>query len=49
MTSHIESLVQQLGGKAHKSYVPRAELVWIRADAIPPSSTACSPSAASVS
>jgi hypothetical protein len=35
MTSHIETLVQQLDGKADESYVARAELIWIGADAIP--------------
>ncbi|GAA5207139.1 hypothetical protein GCM10023323_21440 [Streptomyces thinghirensis] len=35
MTSHIETLVQQLDGKADESYDARAELVWIGADAIP--------------
>ncbi len=49
MTSHIETLVQQLDGKADKSYDARAELIWIGADAIPQSSTACLPSAASAS
>lgn len=49
MTSHIETLVQQLDGKAEESYDARAELIWIGADAYPPSSTACLPSAASVS
>ncbi|GAA2131310.1 HEAT repeat domain-containing protein [Streptomyces synnematoformans] len=35
MTSHIETLVQQLDGKADESYDARAELIWIGADAIP--------------
>ncbi|MFD3957339.1 MULTISPECIES: HEAT repeat domain-containing protein [Streptomyces] len=35
MTSHIETLVQQLDGKADVSYDARAELIWIGADAIP--------------
>ncbi|ROQ34144.1 hypothetical protein EDD98_3178 [Streptomyces sp. PanSC19] len=35
MTSHIETLVQQLDGKAEESYDARAELIWIGADAIP--------------
>ncbi|MET8506113.1 CPCC family cysteine-rich protein [Streptomyces sp. NPDC004787] len=34
MTSHIETLVQQLGGKAEEFYDARAELIWIGADAI---------------
>ncbi len=35
MTSHIETLVQQLDGKADESYDARAELIWIGADGIP--------------
>ncbi|MEU9773819.1 HEAT repeat domain-containing protein [Streptomyces sp. NPDC047968] len=35
MTSRIETLVQQLDGKADESYDARAELIWIGADAIP--------------
>ncbi|MFI1969154.1 HEAT repeat domain-containing protein [Streptomyces cinnamoneus] len=35
MTSHIETLVQQLDGKADESYDARAELIWIGAHAIP--------------
>ncbi|MEU0304023.1 HEAT repeat domain-containing protein [Streptomyces sp. NPDC006175] len=35
MTSHIDTLVQQLDGKADESYDARAELIWIGADAIP--------------
>ncbi|MFI0999063.1 HEAT repeat domain-containing protein [Streptomyces galbus] len=35
MTPHIETLVQQLDGKAEESYDARAELIWIGADAIP--------------
>ncbi|MFG3424890.1 HEAT repeat domain-containing protein [Streptomyces californicus] len=35
MTSHIETLVQQLDGKADESYDARAELIWIGADATP--------------
>ncbi|MFB7512813.1 HEAT repeat domain-containing protein [Streptomyces sp. NPDC056144] len=35
MTSRIETLVQQLDGKAEESYDARAELIWIGADAIP--------------
>ncbi|WEH39899.1 hypothetical protein [Streptomyces sp. AM 2-1-1] len=35
MTSHIETLVQQLHGEAAASYDARAELIWIGADAIP--------------
>ncbi|MFC9338071.1 HEAT repeat domain-containing protein [Streptomyces sp. NPDC057020] len=35
MTSHIETLVQQLDGEAGESYDARAELIWIGADAIP--------------
>jgi HEAT repeat protein len=35
MTSHIETLVRQLDGRADESYDARAELIWIGADAIP--------------
>ncbi|MDX3054228.1 HEAT repeat domain-containing protein [Streptomyces sp. NE06-03E] len=35
MTSPIETLVQQLDGKADESYDARAELIWIGSDAIP--------------
>ncbi|WP_240499197.1 hypothetical protein [Streptomyces prasinus] len=35
MTSHIETLVQQLDGKAAESYDARAKLIWIGTDAIP--------------
>ncbi|MFE6663443.1 HEAT repeat domain-containing protein [Streptomyces sp. NPDC057697] len=35
MTSNIETIVQQLDGKAEESYDARAELIWIGADAIP--------------
>ncbi|MFC8510701.1 HEAT repeat domain-containing protein [Streptomyces sp. NPDC057411] len=35
MTSHIETLVQQLDGKADESYDARAELIGIGANAIP--------------
>ncbi|MEU6757171.1 HEAT repeat domain-containing protein [Streptomyces sp. NPDC046685] len=35
MTSRIETLIQQLDGRADASYDARAELIWIGADAIP--------------
>ena len=35
LTSRIETLVRQLDGKTDESYDARAELIWIRADAIP--------------
>ncbi|MFI6152174.1 HEAT repeat domain-containing protein [Kitasatospora sp. NPDC051170] len=35
MTSHIETLVQQLDGEAGASYDARAELIWIGPDSIP--------------
>ncbi|GGS67296.1 hypothetical protein GCM10010222_04790 [Streptomyces tanashiensis] len=35
MTSHIETLVQQLDGKADESYDARAELICIGSDATP--------------
>lgn len=43
MTSHIETLVQQLDGKADESYEARAELIRTGADAIPAEWAAMAP------
>ncbi|MFM9447292.1 hypothetical protein [Streptomyces acidiscabies] len=49
MTTHIDRLIQQLDDSTGPSCDARAELIYIGSVAIPPSSTDCPPSAASVS